>query len=272
MKDLDVDPEELIEYFSEEQDSPYLYLKVDAEDIDDLVGCVSRAFRQCYISDSLLQERADDLEVTLGGSEQGRKIQIIRSKLPSKGSILSGDFGEILTYLYHAAAEHPKDIIGPKKWSIKQDRNSASPKSDVVLFSLAEWPNASEDDVVHCFEVKAMATKKKDATPIQDAINDCEKDRTSRLADTLVWLKDRAMERDLGSVEIAHLDRFINAIDYPEAKYQFNAVAVICSSLVEDQIKSAPDQADPEYNLLIISVPELKKTYTKVFESAGDEQ
>ena len=270
MKDLDIDPEELIEYFSEEKDSPYLYLKVDAEDIDDLVGCVSRAFRQCYVSDSLLQERADALEVELQGSEESRKLEVIKSKLPSAGATMSGDFGEILTYLYHASAEHPKELIGPKKWSLKQDRTKPAPKSDVVLFSLPEWPNASEDDIIYCSEVKAKATNGA-SEPIQSAITDCEKDRTSRLADTLIWLRERALEQHLGSVEIAHLDRFIGAVDYPEATYQFNAVAVICSSLIENEIKAAPDQADPEYNLLIISVPELKKTYTTTFESAEQE-
>lgn len=114
---------------------------------------------------------------------------------------MSGDFGEILVYLYQAAKEHPVEAIGPKKWRLKQDRTKPSPHSDVVHYVLPSWPTPSAQDVILCAEVKTKATAGKTA-PIKEAIEGCENDRTGRLARTLVWLRERALTEDLGDIEL----------------------------------------------------------------------
>jgi hypothetical protein len=93
--------------------------------------------------------------------------------------------------------------------------------------------------VILCAEVKTKSTNGA-SSPIEEAIVDCAKDRTSRLSKTLVWLRDRAMGKSLGDVQIAQLNRFINAIEYPAAIKRFRAVAVVCSSLIEGELDKAP--------------------------------
>lgn len=180
---------------------------------------------------------------------------------------MAGDFGEILTYLQHAAHHHPAAVIGPKKWRLKQDRTKPAPFSDVIHFVLPSWPQPTEDDLLLCSEVKTKATNG-DSTPIAAAIADCEKDRISRLAKTLVWLRERALGEDLGSTTIEHLDRFINATDYPRAQKHFRAVAVVCSCLVDEELLNAPTEAPTDYGVVLISVPDLKSVYEAVFSAA----
>jgi hypothetical protein len=113
-----------------------------------------------------------------------------------------------------------------------------------------------------------MKSTNSDLTPIEDAIKDCAKDRTSRLSRTLQWLKERAIADPLGTVEIGHLNRFINATDYPAAIKRFRAVAVICSSLLDAELSKAPAVASPDYTLVVVAVPNLHAVYNAVFEAA----
>jgi len=196
------------------------------------------------------------------------QLDVLSAKLPEAGSIMAGDFGEILTYFYLTATEHPRVAFGPKKWRLKEARTKPAPYSDVIQFVLPSWPIASAENAILCAETKMKATSSS-RSPIKDSIEGCTKDRTSRLAKTLAWLRDRAIGEDLGSVQIAHLDRFINAIDYPQSKKRFYAIAIICSSLVDAEIvANAPTAASQDYTTVIISVPELRNIYMSVFEAA----
>ena len=179
---------------------------------------------------------------------------------------MAGDFGEILVYVYQAAMAHRLVAFGPKKWRLKQDRTKPAPFSDVVHFILPSWPTATENDVILCAEVKTKSTNSS-STPIQHAIADCAKDRNSRLANTLVWLRERALNESLGTVTINHLDRFINATEYPRATKHFRAVAVICASLVENELLNAPQQTATDYTLVVITVPALQNVYSTVFQA-----
>jgi hypothetical protein len=180
---------------------------------------------------------------------------------------MAGDFGEILCYFYQSAKELPSVTVAPKKWRLKQDRTKPAPKSDVIHFVMPNRPEASAQDAILCAEVKLKSTTGT-STPIASAIEDCEKDRTSRLASTLVWLRERAIGEDLGDVDIPLLNRFTNLIDHPPAVKRFRAVAVICESLHVDELVAAPDSANSDFTLVVIVVPDLKTTYEAVFSAA----
>jgi hypothetical protein len=117
--------------------------------------------------------------------------------------------------------------------------------------------------------VKTKATNGA-SKPISTAIAGCQKDRLSRLARTLVWLRERALAEDLGVTTLAHLKRFIEATDYPPSKKEFFAIAVICSSLVDAEVSDAPTALPTDYTVVIISVPELKRIYTSVFDAVRE--
>ncbi|GAG26835.1 unnamed protein product [marine sediment metagenome] len=83
----------------------------------------------------------------------------------------------------------------------------------------------------------------------------------------MIWLRERALGEDLGTVTLAHLDRFVNAVDHPPAAKHFSAVAVLCSSLAEAELESAPTETPNGYRVIILVVPELRNVYTDVFEA-----
>lgn len=258
LDELGFDIQRAVSWFPHERDVPYVLVRVSDEHAKAWADALGVAVRRCYVTDSLLSERAK----TLGVSPS----EILSAKLPDAGSTMAGDFGEILVYVYHAATEHPKFAFGPKKWQLKQDRTKPAPHSDVVQFVLPEWPTPSEKDVLLCSEVKTKSTNGT-STPIASAIEDSAKDRTSRLTRTLVWLRERAMGENLGDVTVAHLDRFINATDHPSATRRFCAIAVVCSSLVDAELVNAPTKTPVDYTVVVIAVPDLKETYTNVFDA-----
>lgn len=266
MEELGFEIENALSWFSHEANNPYVLVKVNEQCANTWADEIRDALRKCYLTDEFLLMRTKELERKVRGTPRDRQKQIICSKLPDPGSIMSGDFGEILVYFYHAVKAHPEVAFGPKKWRLKETRTKAAPYSDVVQFILPSWPTPTGNDVILCSEVKSKATRS-NYDPINKAIEGCTSDRTNRLAKTLVWLRDRAIGEDLGNVHIEHLNRFINAIDHPAAIKRFHAIAVVCSSLIEGELSKAPSSALADYTLIVISVPNLHAVYTAVFEA-----
>ena len=220
------------------------------------------AVRRCYISDVKLAARAEATHAT--------HAEILAAVLPDAGAVMSGDFGEIIAYIYLASREQATAVIGPKRWRLKQDRTKSAPGSDVVQLVLPQWPNASADDRVVCGEVKAKATAGV-FTPIAHAIAGSLKDSTSRLSRTLVWLRERRLLEDFGTLTVDQLNRFINATEFPAYTRQFHAIAVICSNLVDAELANiVPGDIPPGCALAVISVPNLQNTYTTVYEAVLD--
>jgi hypothetical protein len=181
---------------------------------------------------------------------------------------MSGDFGEILAFALLAAHFTGGKAIGPKKWRLKEDPARPAPHTDIVQFVLPHWPAASASDEVLCAEVKTKATAAKRFRPIQEALSGCERDRISRLARTLVWLRQRELRAPLGSVTLEQLDRFINAVDNPPAQKSFRAVVVICATLWDDEQLALPETLTADCQLVVITVPSLREVYTATFAAA----
>ena len=180
---------------------------------------------------------------------------------------MSGEFGEILAYYYQGSTVLPASAVGLRRWHLKQDRNKAAPYSDVVHLVLPNWPNPSAQDTVLCSEVKAKSTKGK-FEPIKKAIEGCETDRTSRLAGTLSWLRERAITGATEGASVAQLTRFIEPAGLPPTVKKFQAIAVVCDSLVTAEVAKAPATPSPDYEVVVISVPKLKDTYEAAYTTA----
>jgi hypothetical protein len=259
MHELGLDVDALTGWFLSQTEASYVMVRVEEAQVGTWPNVLGEAVRRCYIKDEHLNERS----VALGLSRE----DVLRAKLPDAGATMAGDFGEIITYVFQADAHRSSGAFGPKKWRLKQDRSKPAPYSDVLHFSVPSWPVASGQDALFCAEVKTKSTPGR-FNPIKAAIDDCEKDRTSRLAKTLVWLRDRAIGEDLGAVTVDLLQRFINAIDHPAYEKQFNAVAVVCAGLVQDELVNVPEERPTTYNLMVISIPGLQGAYTAVFDGA----
>lgn len=260
MNDLGLDLEQVRTWFPHEHEAPYVLIRVSPENAAVWAGLIGLPVRRCYVTDSLLQQSAARRGVP--------EVDVVAAKLPDAGSIMSGDFGEIVVYLYQGVQALPETALGATKWRLKQDRTKPAPHSDVVHLVLPSWPVSSDQDTILCAEVKAKATNRV-FSPIREAIKDVTKNPTSRLARTLTWLRERALTEDLGDLTLAHLERFINATEHPEAKKHFRAVAVVCAGLLEAELADAPTVVNPEYTVVVIAVPNLHATYTSVFAAAA---
>lgn len=250
----------LCSWFENTNGSPYESVSMTSVQAEELTRLLGIPLRRCYVSDRVLNERVAALSMS--------HSEVLASKMPDAGATMAGDFGEVLAYLYHLARQHPRAFFGPKKWRLKQDRTKPAPHSDVVHFLLPSWPEASQEDELFCTEVKTKSTNGA-SKPISSAIADSQKDRTSRLAKTLAWLRERAIGEDLEDVSIENLNRFINATDHPTFRKSFYALAVICEDLVEDELQADPPSAPAGHNFILIVVPKLKEVYTAAFEAAA---
>lgn len=258
--DLGIDLAEVATWFAHDHETPYVLARISEETSRQLGRELAMAVRRCYVADDSLQSRANATGCPI--------TELIAARLPDPGSTMSGDFGEILVYVYLAARQLPERAIGPLKWRLKQDRTKPAPGSDVIHFVLPSWPAASAADVLMCAEVKTKATGGR-TSPITAAIDDSVKDRTSRLSRTLVWLRERALLEPVAGADIAVLERFIHASDHPAARREFRAVAVICDSLVGAELASLPAAFPAESKVVVLVVPALQSTYTAVFTAAA---
>lgn len=223
-----------------------------------LPAALGMAIRRCYISDDKVSTQAILYPPA---------TKVIAAALPDPGSVMAGEFGEILAYFYQGTTVLPAAAVGLRRWHLKQDRNKAAPYSDVVHLVMPNWPAASAKDTVLCSEVKAKSTKSK-FEPIKKAIEGCETDRTSRLAGTLVWLRERAITGATEGASVSQLSRFIETAGLPSPIKKFQAVAVVCESLVTAELANVPPKASPDYEVVVISVPKLKTTYEAAYTHA----
>lgn len=258
MRELGLDLEQVGDFFTLRNGTPCKIYEVPADIADALADVLSGAIRRCYISDAKLKANA--------GRTGRPQTEIVAAVLPDPGSTMSGDFGEILSALFLAAHEYPVDVLDPKKWRLKQDRTKPVSHSDVVQFVLPNWPASSDADRVLCAEAKAKATER-DSDPVANALLDSRKDRDGRLIKTLEWLREKAFTTELGTVQLDHLERFINAVDHPAAAHEFHAVVVTCTSLLADVVEQVPEVVPNDYALIIIAVHQLRTTYMAVFDS-----
>jgi hypothetical protein len=257
--DLDFDFAVAAAFFQIEQQTPYTLVEISEEDATVLLGQLPEVVRRCYVTDAALEERSRLLGVPI--------IDVLKAKLPDPGSVMAGDFGEILVYIFESSRYQTGAVTGPKKWRLKQDRRKPAPHSDVVHFLLPTWPIPSDSDAIICSEVKTKSTASS-FRPVDAAIEGTLKDRTSRLARTLTWLRERAVTEGLGDISIDQLDRFLHADLHPEARKKFQAVAVVCASVVDAVLEEAPPEADSRYDVVIIRMPALRTAYMSVFETA----
>ncbi|MDW5266092.1 MULTISPECIES: Hachiman antiphage defense system protein HamA [Acidobacteriaceae] len=246
-------------WFVTQPQQHYTRVTVSVTDAASWGGLLQDAVRRCYATDTYLLQRAQTTQLA--------PAQILASKLPDPGPVMSGDFGEILAYIFLASREGTTVAAGPKKWRLKETRTKAAPYSDVVQFVFHSWPVPNDQDRVICAEVKAKATNGA-STPIPDALAGSQNDRTSRLAKTLVWLRDRAIGEDIGVVTVQELNRFIHATEHPQYAREHHAIAIICSGLVDAELATLVPQDIPEgCAVVVVSVPNLHQTYTTVYEN-----
>ncbi len=248
---------EVSTFFGEAHSAPYVLVTIAEDRAAEWTELLGVPARRCYISDGKLKAIVD---------EKGHSYEtVVQAVIPDEGSVMAGDYGEIVTALYLASCAHPAEVLEPKMWRLKSRRTKASEGSDVVQFQLPHWPVASDEDTIVCAEVKTKSTNGT-STPVKSSIEDSRKDREGRLLKTLLWLKERAIVGTLGTVDLDHIDRFVKATDHPPAIREFRAVAVISSELLEKELADVTVPEPTECTLVVISVPDLKANYESLYK------
>lgn len=234
-------------------------------------------FRRAYISDKKL----DRVEA----KKKNPRKDIINRRLPDPGDVMSGDFGEILTYYMATELWSPDVNYKPMKWRFKDDPKKASPKTDVVLFQIVKDVNHPDaNDKLITYEAKAHATPiagtykmhkqkraitykdGKDCCTFIDAIFDADNDRASRAAESIIYLKNKAEDKDDDDF-LDVLNRFDKGFSVPYVA-EHNAVAIVDSADLGNQIGRMPIDlmsTFPGIKLFCMPINNLKQLYEDIY-------
>ena len=234
-------------------------------------------FRRAYISD----EKLDRIEA----KKKSPRKDIINRRLPDPGDVMSGDFGEILTYYMATEIWSPNVDYKPMKWQFKDDPKKASPKTDVVLFQLVnDVSHPDTNDKLITYEAKAHATPiagtykthtqkhaitfkdGRDCCTFLDAIFDADKDRASRAAESIIYLKNKA-EDYYDDEFLDVLNRFDKGFSVPYIA-EHNAVAIVESADLGNQIGRMPVNliaTFPGIKLYCMPIKNMKQVYEDIY-------
>ena len=235
------------------------YLEKDSAQLKEFM---SRAIPTCYISETDLTARINETGLTAS--------EILQNKIPDPGSVMAGDFGEVLT-LFYLGSERTEPLKKLRKWRFKQDRTKAAPHSDVIIMHRARADRPSTDDFVICAEAKLKSTAIA-FSPIGKSIEGYEADRTGRLARTLVWLKEKAIDHE-NSDAITFVSRFTDDLLETTFRKKYRAVAVIDLDFLDNELLKdldLPIQSD-EFEVVVLGIADLKDLYEQSYERAVTE-
>ena len=236
-------------------------------------------FREAYIGKDKIYSIVKDF---------GETVQsVVRNRLPDKGKVMSGDFGEILS-LYLAVQIWATGVtVVPMKWRFKDKKKDASHYTDVILFKLTDKDNPSEDDKMYTYEVKTRETKigetcydthkqkarigykdgKLECTFIE-AVVDANTDAVQRAAETIPYLKIRCQDEGLKELH-EKINRFSTGNKGVTFQREHNAVAVIDNSDLDLQVSRIPSDlftAHPSVNnVYCIPITNLKNLYESIY-------
>lgn len=246
--------------FDQNINTDHIYFSLQKGKWDNILNYLKSHSIACYIKD-------DEMERFEPKSKDEKKSYLKQHILPDLGNIKSGDFGEIFTYFFllNKFQKDGKELFGPKKWKWKDHKNKSAPFSDVVFCHVSSDLKPRSTDFLISAEAKMCATKPgKNDNRIQEAIDGANKDRLTRLAETINWLETK-YERDGFTEKAKMIQRFNDPVNNPYGK-QYFAVAVIDELYLHEQTSKGFSKRNDSIIVYIISLNDLQKLYEKYFE------
>ena len=217
--------------------------------------------RDAYISNEKIAELENSVHKT--------RQELIQRRLPKEIDIISGDFGEILTF--HIATAHfaSNANIKVKKWRFKDDKTKASPKTDILLFYKSPDMQFSPEDTMYSIEVKTFASDPYNSkSAILNAVKDADVDRTSRAIETIDYFLTRIEDTGEYIEHYTDIERFGGAYNQ-HCNKSFNAVAIIDSTYLSKHIANIPESMYADYqgiDIYCLPMEELYNTYVAVYQ------
>lgn len=235
----------------------YSHYAFDTSKLTNLLRDLPTAMRNCYVEDSAIKK-----SITSSINAE----TVIKTYIPTKPHIKSGEFGEIIAFYMLLEKYLPTSLTGVKKWFFKPDKNKAAFYSDIVLYYCGDAP--SNTDLLVSAEVKTKAVRNSN-NKIQEAVKGAEEDYVSRLADTLAFLKDKSIQSG-DEKNIKNIERFQHSIEDDMGPYQKHtkAIVMIDGDLCDDEIRKKVvfEHKIDNFEILIICIENLKTVYETVYE------
>jgi hypothetical protein len=242
----------ILKYFDAGKQGDFNIYRFKSEEFENILKDIVPEFRQCYITDEELDEKA-----TKKGMSKSDFLE--KYILPDVGNIKSGDFGEMLSYCFLLEHYESKGVIlvAPKKWLWKE-RNKPTPYSDVIAFHLNEKGKPTNNDLLISVESKMKATKSGEHR-IQDTIDGANKDKLSRLAKTLEWLDETYTRRGIADNDNI-IQRFKDPSQYGSYTKIYKAFAIIDKNSESDELATKVINNEGII-VIVISIEKLKDMY-----------
>lgn len=249
---------DLLSHFTIEKDQ-FVILKLNDNELDTFLNKLPPNYRKCYVTNERLKGNVETLQMHYGDI-------LKKFYIPDTGKVMSGEFGEILSYFILQEYYLPLKLVGPRKWQWKDDRNNPIQKTDVMLFHKEKEP--SSEDLLVSAEIKTKATRNNSYDPIKNAVEGAHNDFVRRLAVSLNWLQAKyAKENRVKSIQ--YLARFLDPVTYGEYKKNFKAIVVIDDSLIQDEIVRDRDiqEFNADFEIILISIKDLKSCYETTYKN-----
>lgn len=229
-------------------------------------------FREAYIKEAKLVQIINDY-----GTNRRDEID---ERLPKEPFVVAGDFGEILAYYLVKEIWQTDATFFPMKWRLKDKKDAASPYTDVIVFKL-DPSGASTQDAMYSFEIKLRSKMEygsytettgykagKKRSVFVDAILDADKDRVSRAAESILYLRTRCKDLNL-TPEYNMIVRFTKPYCSVRFKKHYSAVAIVDSSDKAKHISRIPADLFKTYSkvkrVFFVPVNDLQNLYESVF-------
>jgi len=258
---------DLIQHFEEEIDGNLIILSLKNSEWNNFLLKLPLECRRCFIEDTDLAE----LIKNFSWCHETEMSEI----LPDDPSIKSWDFWEIITYFLFKEIYKRNSVDWPKKWQLKESKNVAAPYSDVILYSIKDMNNYSEDDLLISIESKMKATANRSRHPIQLAIDWAKKDHITRRANSLAWLKkvykteaSKWIEQSKYINLVKQVERFINSEEFGEYSKVAHAIALVEQSFLPDEkvkVINIPSELGVEFKVHLVWIENIKEMYEKLY-------
>lgn len=230
---------------------------------DETLSLWAKHLRNHYCDDNAI----DELREPTGLS---RKEYLMQLKFPDRGSILSGDFSEILIADY---IQFCLNYIVPRtRYDRRINKNISSPGTDILAFKISNQGKDSPKDKLLTCEVKAALQNNNSDTLIK-AIEDSKKDLTIRKAESLNAMRQRLKDRNRQS-EVEIVDRFQNYADRPYREISGAACVHSNHTWQNDVVTQTNVNEHPNQDnlfLMVIKGEQLMDLVHKLFRRASDE-
>jgi len=236
--------------------------------LDDFVSGFVLPFRQAYVSDEELNDGINNN--VLSNKEEGVKML-----LPTKPSLKSGEFAEILLYYISQCFRCPDINIAPLKWRWKENQDMPCHLTDIVLAKCEDEKNPTKEDYLYFVESKAAAIplrKTSKASVFNVGIKGAVNDSVSRIGKTITYLITK-YNKEKEYDKARKIKRFSDSVDTVEYQRYSNAAIVVDSKSLKKHIDNITiDNLNKakknNISLFAIPITEMKSLYNRIYDEA----